>query len=505
MKKYVWIAVSSFALGLLLAGYVFLYLPEKSAAPADVFAKAATPAPAASSNLFASPLPQEKAPMDFVAIAEKIGPAVVQIVADRRETAPAQGFGEDLPFGDDFFNRMFPQPRQRQPEASVVQVGGTGFFISADGYILTNNHMVEKDKTTRVSVTTTSGDEYVAKIIGTDPGTDLALLKIEAKNQPFAELGDSSLVKVGEWVLAIGNPLGMDNTVTAGIVSYKGRSIDGQSYQDFIQTDAAINRGNSGGPLINMKGEVIGITSSILTSGFAGNIGIGFAIPSSIAKNVVVQLKEKGRVIRGRLGVSIYPRNLTQGMVKEFKLTSKDGALISGVETDSPAAKAQIKPYDVIVQVNGQPVKNGDDLRFKIADIQPGNKVDLTIIREGKEVKATAIVDELAPEREKGQIASPDKDIGVSVVALTPSTARRYDLKTTEGLLITDIRQGSEAYRENLAVGMIILEANRRKMTSVRDFEDILKNTASGGEVMLLVRQEAEAGPQDFIATVKVR
>ncbi|MGB8957807.1 MAG: trypsin-like peptidase domain-containing protein, partial [Candidatus Aminicenantales bacterium] len=167
MKKYVWIAISSFTLGLLLAGYVFLYLPEKSAAPADVFAKAATPAPAASSNLFASPMPQEKAPMDFVAIAEKIGPAVVQIVADRREAAQSQGFGEDWPFGDDFFNRMFPQPRQRQPEASVVQVGGTGFFISADGYILTNNHMVEKDKTTRVSVTTTSGDEYVAKIIGT--------------------------------------------------------------------------------------------------------------------------------------------------------------------------------------------------------------------------------------------------------------------------------------------------------------------------------------------------
>ena len=506
MKKYVWIAVSSFALGLLLAGYVFLYHPERNAAPADAFAKATPASPAPASNLFGSPLPQEKATLDFVSIAEKIGPAVVRIEAERREQTPSQGFGNDWPFGDDFFNRIFPQPRQGQPETRTVPVGGTGFFISADGYILTNNHMVEKDKTTQITVTTLAGDEYDAKIIGTDPGTDLALIKIEAKNQPFAELGDSSLVKVGEWVLAIGNPLGMNNTVTAGIVSYKGRSIDTQSYQDFIQTDAAINRGNSGGPLINLKGEVIGITSSILTSGFEGNnIGIGFAIPSNIAKKVVVQLKDKGRVIRGRLGVSIYPRELTEGMVKRLQLKSKAGALISSVESDSPAEKAQIKQYDFIVQVNGEPVKNGDDLRFKIADIQPGSKVNLVLIRDGKEVKAVATVDELNPEREKGQIASPDKDIGVSVIALSPSSARRYGVKTTEGLLITDVRQGSEADRENLAAGMIILEVNRKKMTSVKDFDDILKRTASGDEVILLVRQETDTRSQDFIATVKVR
>jgi serine protease Do len=445
--------------------------------------------------------------MDFVAIAEKLGPAVVQIVSDRRETAPSQGLGGDWPFGDDFFNRMFPQqPRQSQPEANVVQVSGTGFFISPDGYILTNNHMVEKDKTVRVTVTTTAGDEYEAKIVGTDLGTDLALLKIDAKAMPFAELGDSSQVKVGEWVVAIGNPLGMDNTVTAGIVSYKGRSIDTQSYQDFIQTDAAINRGNSGGPLINMRGEVIGITSSILTSGFAGSggsIGIGFAIPSNIAKKVVVQLKEKGRVIRGRLGVQI--RNLTEGMVKQWSLKSKAGAVVISVEPDSPAEKAKIKQYDDIVRVNGEPVKNSDELRFKIADIQPGNKVDLTIIRDGKEMKITAVVDELEPVREKGQVASQEKDIGVSVIALTPNTARRYGLRTTEGLLITEVRQGSEADRENLQAGMIILEVNRKKMTSVRDFDDILKRTASGDEVILLVRQETDTRSQDFIATVKVR
>ena len=506
MKKYAWIAVSSFTLGLLLAGYVFLYHTEKAPAPPDVFAQAASPAPAAVSNLFGSSLPQEKATLDFVTIAEKMGPAVVRIEAERRVSSRSQSFGDDWPFGDDFFNRMFPQPRQKQPDSNTVPVGGTGFFISADGYILTNNHMVEKDVTVRVTVTTTAGVDYDAKIVGADPGTDLALLKIEAKGMPFAELGDSSLVKVGEWVLAIGNPLGMDNTVTAGIVSYKGRSIDTQSYQDFIQTDAAINRGNSGGPLINMKGEVIGINSSILTSGFggeSGNIGIGFAIPSNIAKKVVVQLKEKGRVIRGRLGVQI--RDLTDGMVKQWNLKSRDGAVVISVESDSPAEKAKMKQYDVIVQVNGEPVKSGDELRFKIADVQPGNKVDLVVIRDGKEMKLTAVVDELEPEPEKGQIASPEKDIGVSIVALTVASARRYGLRTTEGLLITEVRRGSEADRENLRAGMIILEVNRKKVATVRDFDEILKKTAAGDEVILFVRQEADGGSQDFIATVKVR
>jgi serine protease Do len=415
------------------------------------------------------------------------------------------GFGDEWPFGDDFFNRMFPQPKRSQPESNTVTVGGTGFFITADGYILTNNHLVEKDKTTRVIVTTLAGKEYDAEIVGADPGTDLALLKVKVKDLPFADLGDSSLVKVGEWVLAIGNPLGMEHTVTAGIVSYKGRSIDTQSYQDFIQTDAAINRGNSGGPLINMKGEVVGINSNIVTAGFgsSGNIGIGFAIPSDIAKKVIVQLKEKGKVIRGRLGVGI--RDLTEGMAKQLGLKSRAGAVISSIEPDSPAENAKLKQYDVITQVNGEPVKNSDELRFKIADVQPGSKVNLVVVRDAKETKVTATVDELEPEPEKGQIASPDKDIGVSVVALTPAIGRRYGLKTAEGLFITEVRNSSEADRENLAAGMIILEVNRKKMTAVRDFEDILKKTAAGDEVILLVRQETEGRPQDFIVSVKVR
>ncbi len=192
-------------------------------------------------------------------------------------------------------------------------------------------------------------------------------------------------------------------------------------------------------------------------------------------------------------------------MVKQLDLKSKSGAIINSVEPDSPAEEAKLKQYDVILAVNGEPVKNGDDLRFKIADIQPGKKVDLTIVRDGKEMKVTAVADELEPEAEKGQIASTDKDIGVSVVALTPTSARRYGLRTTEGLLITEVRPGSEAARENLAAGMIIVEVNRKSVTAVRDFEDILKKTAGGDEVILLVRREAEGRSQDFIVTVKVR
>ena len=500
MKKYGWVALSSFALGLVVAGYLFLYHPEKEAP--DVFVRAS--ANELSSNLFASPPPQEKATLDFVTIAERTGPSVVGIEAERREPSRTFGFRDEWPFGDDFFDRFFGRPRrQPQPEPDTVQVGGTGFFISPDGYILTNNHLVEKDKTVKVTVRTIQGDEYDAKIVGTDPGTDLALLKVEAKGLPFAELGDSAEVRVGEWVLAIGNPLGMEHTVTAGIVSYKGRQIDTQSYQDFIQTDAAINRGNSGGPLINMKGEVIGINSNILTSGYAGNIGIGFAIPSNIAKNVVGQLKERGRVVRGWLGVSI--RDITAGMAKQWNLKSRAGALVISVEPGSPAEKVGLKQYDVITHVDGEAVKSVDALRFKIADVMPGNKVNLTVVRDGKEMKVTAVVDELEPEVDKGEAIAPQKDIGLSVMALAPSTARRYGLRTTEGLLITEVRPSSEAARQGLAAGMIIVEVNRKKVVTVRDFENILKNTDSGEEIILLVRRERESRTEDFIVAVKVR
>jgi len=499
MKKYAWIAIGGFLLGLVVAGYIFVYAPERHAPQAGLFDK---PAPAGlAPGLFAETAPQPRLDLDFVTISEKVGPAVVKIDAERRESG--MGFDQGLPF-DDFWDRFFgrPRSRQQQPEQRVT-AQGTGFFITADGYILTNNHIVEN--AVKVTVNTVKGDEFDAKVVGTDSMTDIALLKIEARDLPFAELGDSARMKVGEWVLAIGNPYGLDHTVTAGIISAKGREIspgDNSTYQDFIQTDAAINRGNSGGPLINMQGEVIGITSNIFTP-TGGNIGIGFAIPSNMARKVVVQLKEKGRVARGRLGVSV--QNISDGMMKQWKLQSKQGAIVASVEPGSPAAKAGLEQYDVITEINGQPVKDMSDLRFKIADIEPGKKAVMKVIRDGKEMTITAVVEDLEPQGDKGQPASEDRGIGLSVRPLTPDLARRYGLRTTEGLLITEVQPYSEAARAGVQPGMIILEVNRKKVTASRELENAIQQTDPGDEIILLVRSESESQTQDLIIPIRVR
>jgi serine protease Do len=502
MRKSVWIALAGFAFGVLLAGYIFVYLPEKKAEAKSFLEQSSHPLGA---NLFAE-VPQAKPMLDFVTVSERIGPTVVRIDAERLESA---GGSQGAPF-DEFWDRFFgaPQrPRGQQPQQeprAVVQ--GTGFFISADGYIVTNNHIVERS--TKVTVYTISGEEYTAKVIGTDPQTDVALIKVEVKNAPFAELGDSAAVKVGEWVLAVGNPLGMEHTVTAGIVSAKSRQLgipsDTPIYEDFIQTDAAINRGNSGGPLVNMKGEVIGINSNILTPS-GGNIGIGFAIPSSMAKKVVIQLKEKGKVVRGRLGISI-AEDINPDTQKSLNLKSLKGALVNSVEAGLPADKAGLKPYDVIIGVNGQPVENRNDLRMKIADLQPGTKVEIKYVRDGKEMTTTATIVEL----ETAAAAKPAAEksgasVGLTVEALTPATARRYGLRTNRGLLITEVAGGSAAARRNLSPGDIIIEANRQKIETIGLWETVLKGLKPGDPLMLLIRRETDGGEaQDFIVTLRL-
>jgi len=497
MKKVVWIALASFFLGVLLAGYIFVYLPEKHTA-SSFLDKTSSPL---GSNLYAE-VPQVKPDLDFVKVSEKLGPAVIKIESERVEKQSPMAF-PDSPFGDDFWDRFFGRQQQR-PQEYKTTVQGTGFFISNDGYILTNNHLVEK--ASKVKVFTVQGDEYTAKIIGTDPRTDVALIRVDAKSLPFAEFGDSSQVKIGEWVLAIGNPLGMEHTVTAGIVSAKGRQLDlgDGNYEDFIQTDAAINRGNSGGPLVNMKGEVIGITSNILTP-TGGNIGIGFAIPSNMAKKVVTQLKEKGRVIRGWLGVTIVSQAIDQDYQKALNLKSRKGAIISDVTSGSPADKAGIKQYDVVTEVKGVAIESPTDLRMKIADIQPGTKVEIKLVRDGQEKKVTAAIAELETgEKTRTAAETAAKNIGITVSTLTPQIARRYGLQTSEGLLITDIENGSDAERKGLQPGDIIVQVNRQKITTASQWESIMRKVKSGDALLLLIRREQDGQSRDAIVTIRI-
>ncbi|MCJ7612275.1 MAG: Do family serine endopeptidase [Candidatus Aminicenantes bacterium] len=501
MKKTVIIALDSFVFGLLLAGYVFVYSPDKTASQAATSSR--SEAANLSSTLYAA-APEVRADLDFTKIAADVGPAVVKIESDRVQKRQSYGFPDDSPF-DDFWNRFFGQPRGREQEYRST-VMGTGFFISADGFILTNNHLVEN--AAQVKVVTVQGDDYTAKVVGTDPRTDLALIKVAGKNFPVAVLGESAQVKVGEWVLAIGNPLGMEHTVTSGIVSAKGRQLGGgganvPQYEDYIQTDAAINRGNSGGPLVDMKGQVIGINSNILTPS-GGSVGIGFAIPSNLAKKVVDQLKTKGKVVRGKLG--IVGQNIDDGIRDSLNLKSKKGAMVATVEEGGPADKAGLKQYDVVIALNGNPVENMNDLRFKIADFQPGAKVEVTFIRKGEVKTVTAKVEELddTEERNPSQGTRTQKDIGLSLIAMNPSLARQHGYRTTQGLLISEVRNGSEAERRGLSQGQIILQVNQKPVNSIREFESILEKTPSGKSVMVLVRQESDGAFQDTIISLRV-
>ncbi len=497
MKKTTIIALSSFFLGILITAFIFVYNPGKEAAELNAPGTENQPP---SSNLYASTLQTESHFPDFSAVANKVSPAVVSISSEKVEKR--QVIGLDSPF-DDFWDRFFDMPRDREQEYRSY-ARGTGFFISADGYIITNNHLVEN--AIKVEVTSHKEETYQAKIVGTDPETDLALLKVNEKNIPYVELGDSDKTQVGEWVLAIGNPLGLTHTVTAGIVSAKGRIFQDleqqQPYQDFIQTDAAINRGNSGGPLINLEGKVVGI-NSIIWSPSGGNIGIGFAISSNLTKSIIEKLKENGRVIRGYLGVGVYA--ITEDFVKLLNLESKKGALVNTVDPDSPADKAGLKRYDVIVEIDGKPIKDGDDLQFKVAEIKPGTKVDLAIIRDGKQKTIPVKIIERESSVETEPTSSSGKDIGLKVQEMTPNIAKRYGYQTEEGLIITEVERYSEADRKGLQTGDIILEINRQGVNEIDDLEKILKRLKSGDPLLLLVRREdRRGGSQDFMVTLRM-
>jgi serine protease Do len=436
----------------------------------------------------------------FAKIAEKASPAVVGLEAQRtvvREYTPFENgpFGDQFdPFGDDFWNFFFyrrsPSPRQRSPRTpqrrqDVTTAKGSGFIISSDGYILTNNHMVGEAE--KVKVELADGRNFTAKTIGADPETDVAVIKIDASNLPYMELGDSDALEVGEWVIAIGNPLGLNRTVTQGIVSAKGRSgFHLATYENFIQTDAAINFGNSGGPLINLDGKVVGINTAIVGPG--GNIGIGFAIPINMAKNIADQLMTGKGIERGYLGV--LPQDLDPNLAEVFGLKDTKGVLIPEVSEGSAADKAGLKHNDVILELNGEPVESADVFRNKIAMFKPGTEVKLTIWRDGKQKTVTVTLDKRPPLEELTGTTKAAEELGFSVQDLTDDLASRYGYKDQSGVIVSNVEQGSQADRVGIAQWSLIKEVNRVQVHNTKEFNEEIEKAREKGVVLLLVKRE---------------
>jgi len=424
----------------------------------------------------------------FSSIAEKASPAVVGLKAEKVVTQDSQTY-QNSPFGDDFYEYFFGprSPRQRSPQRPQTALG-SGFIISSDGYILTNNHMVEGAE--KVIVELAGGRKFTAEIIGTDPDSDIAVIKIDADNLPYLELADSDTLEVGEWVLAIGNPLGFSHTVTAGIVSAKGRSVGLANIENFIQTDAAINRGNSGGPLLNLEGKVVGMNTAIY--GATGNIGIGFAIPVNMAKHAYKQLREGGSVARGYLG--IWFRDLDSEYAKALDL-NKDtkGAMIMDVIEDSAADKAGLKRYDIVVEFEGQTVEKSNQFLNRVAMLSPDTKVDIVVLRDGKRKTFTVKLGKRPPEAEiRGNLpADTIKELGFSVVNMTEELAKKLGYEGDSGVLVRAVEPGSQAEQAGIVPGVLIKEVNRQPINNTKEFSEEIKKAQKKGRALLVIRQDS--------------
>jgi len=427
--------------------------------------------------------PVELNSQTIVDLAEKLKPAVVNI--DTEATVSTSPFGSrEMPRDfKDFFERFFGQmPEQKQRRQGT----GSGFLITPDGYIVTNNHVVEDAD--RITVRTLDKKIYEAKVIGRDPKTDVALIKVEAKDLPHVTMGDSDKLRVGEWVLAIGNPFGLDFTVTAGIVSAKGRVIGAGPYDDFIQTDAAINFGNSGGPLFDFEGNVVGMNTAIIARGQ----GIGFAVPVNVIKDIVGQLKDTGKVVRAELGVLIQP--VTKELAESFGLKEAKGALISQVMPDSPAERAGLRQGDIIVEFNGKVVDEFHDLP-KMVNVQPvGSKAKIKIIRDG-EAKTVEVVLGEQKERtagvttdEEGKTAETPK-LGIKIQNITPDIAEGLGLEAQEGVVITEVASDSPAQKAGLRQGDVVLEVNRKPVKETSQFAEAVKEAKTDKPLLLLVQR----------------
>ena len=428
-------------------------------------------------------------PPSFAELAKKLMPPVVNIsttqVVKERPLVPFPEFRTpfDEFFGDEFFKKFYNGPPREFKRHSL----GSGFIINKEGYILTNYHVIEN--ATEIIVTLSEEKkEYRAEPIGKDKKLDLALVKIDAKDDlPVAVLGDSDELQIGEWVIAIGNPFGLGGTVTAGIVSQKGRVIGAGPYNNFIQTDASINPGNSGGPLFNVRGEVVGINTAII----AGGQGIGFAIPINMVKDVLIQLKEKGRVVRGWIGVTI--QQITPDIALAMGLKEPGGALVSSVLPGDPADKAGIKPGDIIVEFDGKPIEEMNDLPRIVAATPPGKKVKLKVIRGGKTLTLALTVKEKR-EEETAKVDTRDRKtpagkLGIAVRDITPELMERYNIDEKDGVLVYNVTPDSPAHRAGIRRGDIIKEVDGKPVRNKEDLRRALKEAEDKEVIMVWIKR----------------
>ena len=420
---------------------------------------------------------------NFTDLAKRVGPSVVNVsttqVRRRTQGAPSP-FGPGDP-RTDLLERFFggPTPRGPQRQNGV----GSGFIIDPNGTILTNYHVVGEAE--KISVTLSDGKSFDAKVIGKDQKTDIAVIKIDAGRElPAVTIGDSDRLEVGEWVIAIGNPFGLDHTITSGIVSAKGRQIGAGPYDNFIQTDASINPGNSGGPLLNLRGEVVGINTAIFSQ-TGGNIGIGFAIPTNSVKDLLPQLKDKGRVVRGYLGTTV--QKITPELADTLGLKQTSGALVADVVKGGPAEKAGIKPGDVITEFDRKEIKDSSDLPGVVARVSPGTSVPVKLHRECKQLSLPITVGEL---KDNEVAAAPQESgLGLTVQPLTPELAQSLGLDRAEGIVVSSVAPGSVADEAGLRTGDVITQINRRPVKNMADYNREVGASEKGKSVLFLVRR----------------
>ncbi len=459
-----------------------------------------SPSPARAQQAAPQAAPQAITSDTFANLAKATGTAVVNVSTEKKVKNQTTEFfhqmqpgpGGEQPFGpgQDPFQEFFKKFFGEMPKTFKTRSLGSGFIIDPSGLVVTNNHVVEgADK---ITVKLFAGQEFQATIKGRDSKTDLALIQITnpPANLPFLKLGDSDAVRVGDWVMAVGNPFGLSHTVTQGIISAKSRVIGAGPYDNFLQTDASINPGNSGGPLLNLQGEVVGINAAILASGQ----GIGFAIPSNMAAWVIPQLKAKGKVTRGMLGVEV--QNVTPELAQSFGMAEAKGALVAEVNAGSPAEKAGIKRGDIIVEFNGHPIAEMNDLPRLVADTPPGTKASVKVLRDGKEKTFSVTVSELSEERQASEGkeeggGGEQNSLGLLVKNITPELARHFHLRDTKGVLVEGVEQGSAAADSGMQPGDIVLEINNEPINTVKDFETAVGRLKKETYARLLIKRQS--------------